>query len=86
MFWNFLPKGSFYIGNSLFIFSLCMYLFAQDRQNFIKFVLFGLSINNLLDELIFNPTKLGYNELFISIALPLIWLIKYNRNARKIHK
>lgn len=86
MFWNFLPKGSFYLGNGLFIFMLCMYLFAQDKQSFIKFVLFSLSINNLFDELFFNPTELGFNELLVAILTPFIWLIKYYRNARKIHK
>jgi len=86
MFWNFLPKGSFYLGNALFIFGLCMYLFAQDKQSFIKFVLFSLSLNNLLDELFFNPTELGINELLTAYTIILIGFFKYNKNARKIHK
>jgi len=86
MFWNFLPKGSFYIGNSLFIFGLCMYLFVQDKQSFIKFVLFSLSLNNLFDELFFNPTELGKNESFLFAFILVIGFFKYNKNARKIHK
>jgi len=86
LFWNFLPIGSFYIGNALFISMLCMYIFALDKQSFIKFVLFSLSLNNLLDELLFDNTKLGYNELIILVIVPLIWLVKNKRNARKIFK
>jgi hypothetical protein len=86
LFWNFLPIGSFYIGNALFISMLCMYIFSLDKKSFIKFVLFSLSLNNLLDELLFDNTKLGYNELIILVIVPLIWLVKNKRNARKILK
>jgi len=86
LFWEQLPKGSFYVGNGLFIFLLCSYIFLQDRKSFIKFVLFSLSINNLFDELFFNPTELGRNELFLFIFILIIGYLKYRRNARKICK
>lgn len=86
LFWSYCPKNSFYIGNALFIFMLCMYIFALDKQSFIKFVLFSLSLNNLLDELLFDNTILGYNELVILVIVPLIWFIKNNNNARKIFR
>jgi len=86
LFWEHLPKGSFYSGNALFIFLLCTYIFVNNKQSFIKFVLFGLSLNNLLDELFFNPTELGYNEIAFAISIPLIWFYKTTNNAGKIHK
>ncbi len=86
LFWEQLPKGSFYIGNALFIFLLCSYIFVNHKQSFIKFVLFGLSLNNLIDELFFNPTELGYNELALAVSLPIIWFYKTKHNAREICK
>jgi len=81
MFWTYFPKGSFYIGNGLFIFLLCIALYIQ-RKIFITFFLLCVSFSNLLDELLFDPTKLGLNELALFIALPLIWLYK-TKNDRE---
>lgn len=86
LFWEHLPKGGFYVGNALFIFLLCTYIFTKDRQSFIKFVLFCLSLNNLLDELFFNPTELGINEVFFALIVVIIGFVKYNKNARKVFK
>jgi len=86
LFWSYFPKGSFYVCNALFIFMLCVYIFALDKQSFIKFVLLSLSLNNLFDELLFDNTILGYNELIILVIVPIIWLIKNKRNAREICK
>jgi len=86
LFWSYFPKGSFYYGNALFIFMLCVYLYVKDNQSFIKFVLFCLSLNNLLDELFFDNTKLGYNELVLLVIIPAIWFINLKRNAREICK
>lgn len=52
--WVYYPKGTFYIGNALFIFFLCLYVYLKDKQSFITFVIFSLSISNLLDELFFD--------------------------------
>lgn len=83
LFWNVLPKGSFYIGNGLFIFLLCGYIFYYDRKSFIKFVLFSLSINNLCDELFFNPTELGKNESFLCAFIIVIGYFKYKKKCQK---
>lgn len=83
LFWNFLPIGSFYIGNALFISMLCMYIFSLDKKSFIKFVLFCLSLNNLFDELLFDNTILGYNELVILVIVPIIWLFKNKKKCKK---
>ena len=79
LFWEQMPKGSFYVGNAIFIFLLCSYIYTKDRNGFIAFVLFGLSLNNLFDELFFNPKVIGINEYLILLILPLIWFIKFKK-------
>lgn len=78
LFWSFMPKGSFYIGNGLFIFLLCIIIFIQNRNLFITFFLLCISFNNLLDELFFEPTKIGLNEFVFAFLIPVIYY------ARKI--
>lgn len=78
LFWQLLPKGSYYILNGLFLTLLCLVLFLEDRQSKIKFILVSLSISNLFDELFFDPTKLQLNEIVL-----LIIIVCY---ARKIPK
>ena len=75
MFWKIMPKGCFYLGNAIFIFLLYLYIFLKNRKLFITFFLLGLAINNLFDELLFNPTKLEANEIATLITLPIIWFI-----------
>lgn len=82
LFWNYLPKDSFYIGNALFISLICMYIFIKEPKSFITFVLFCLSINNLFDELFFDNTKLQLNEIAVGIAIILFGAKKY-KNDRK---
>lgn len=83
MFWTYFPKGSFYYGNALFIFLLCIIIFLQNRKLFISFFLICASFSNLLDELLFDNTKLGLNELALIIVIPAIWLYK-TKNDREI--
>mgnify|MGYP003630672548 CR=1 FL=1 len=82
LFWSYLPKGSFYIGNAIFILLLCVYLFLNDRGSVIKFTLISLSINNLLDEMFFDNTKLELNEILTVLTIFIFALIK-NKNVRK---
>lgn len=72
----------FYLGNAIFIFSLCFYLFLTETKSFIKYVLFCLSLNNLCDELFFDPTELGINEIFIALTVVIFAIIR-NRNAKR---
>lgn len=74
--WGTMPKGSFYVGNALFIFGLCLYLFLSDKKSFICFLLLSYSISNLMDELFFNPTILQVNELIFALITPILWVIK----------
>lgn len=82
LFWSSLPKGSFYIGNSLFILLLCTYLFLNDKNSIVKFVLFCLSLNNFLDEMFFDNTKFGINEILVGFTILIFTIIK-NRHDRK---
>lgn len=86
LFWEKFPKGSFYIGNGVFIFLLCLVIFMQNREYFISFFLLCISGSNLLDELFFDPTKIGINEIILALTLPVIWYVKRRRNARKIRQ
>jgi len=81
LFWQYLPKGYFYKGNALFVLSICTYLFVTDTKSFIKYVLFCLSINNLIDELFLDPTKLNWSEILTCLAI-IGFAIKRN-NAKK---
>jgi len=81
LFWDQLPKGSFYIGNALFIFLLCTYIFLNDKKNFIGFFLFCISLNNLIDELFLNNLKLDINELILIVVFPVLWLFKKDKNV-----
>ena len=76
LFWEYLPKGSFYMGNALFILLLCIYLFLNDKGSVIKFILLALSLNNLLDEMFFDNTKLELNEILTALTIFIFAIIK----------
>ena len=82
MFWSYLPKGSFYVGNSIFILLLCIYVFFTDKSSFIKFVLFSLSLNNFADEMVFDNTKFELNEILTGVFILIFSIIK-KKNDRK---
>lgn len=82
LFWSYFPKGFFYLGNAVFIVMLAIVIFNHYKTFFWSFFLLCGSINNLLDEMFFGPTKLGWNELALLVIIPLIWLYK-TRNDRK---
>lgn len=73
----------FYLGNAIFIFLLCLVIFMQNTKLFISFFLLCITLNNLLDELFFDPKTTGISEIIIVLILPLIWYLKINANARK---
>lgn len=85
-FWMKMPEGTYYILNALFLMLLCLYMFLKDNKSFIKFYLLSLSFSNLLDELFFDPQKITNNEIILTLILPILWLIKQRKNARKILK
>lgn len=82
-FWSYLGNGAFYIGNSLFIFLLCAFLFNKNRSSLVCYLLLCVSLNNLFDELFFNPTEIQYNEIILLILMPFVWYLKTKKYARK---
>jgi hypothetical protein len=84
LFWPLMPKGCFYIGNSLFIFLLAIVIFTQNRKLFISFFLLCIAANNLLDELFFNPKELGVNEIVFALTIPIIYYARKNNRLRTL--
>jgi hypothetical protein len=66
----------FYVGNSLFIFLLALYIKQATKKSFITFFLFCVTLNNLLDELLFDPQKIGYNEYIATAIVIVVYLLK----------
>lgn len=78
LFWDLMPKGSFFIGNAIFITLLAIYIYIN-KKNFVTFVLISFAINNLYDELFGNSTELGVNEILTAIFIVIYGFIKYKR-------
>jgi len=86
-FWSpineYLQANIFYLGNSFFIFLLCLFLFNKNRASLVCFLLLGVALNNFLDELFFNPTEVQLNEMILLLIAPVLWRLKTKNNARK---
>lgn len=76
LFWVYMPNNFFYYGNAILIFLLCLYIYLKDKSSFIGFFLVCVAINNLIDEIFSNNTKLSLQELSLIIVIPLIWFFK----------
>lgn len=77
-----LSKGFLYytsISFSIFLFHLFIYL--NFKNYFITFLLLGLSLNKLMDELFFNPTKLQLNELLFTILIVIFGIYKFRKRS-----
>jgi hypothetical protein len=66
----------FYIGNALFIFLLCLYIRQISKPSFLTFFLFCGTLNNLLDEICFDPQKIGWNEYIASAIIIIVYFLK----------
>jgi hypothetical protein len=66
----------FYIGNALFIFLLALYIRQISKPSFSTFFLFCLALNNLLDEILFDPQKLGWNEFLATAIIIIVYFLK----------
>jgi len=75
-FFNSFGIGFYYIGNALFIFLLALYIRQISKPSFIIFFLFCLALNNLLDEVLFNPLKIGWNEYLASAIIIVVYFLK----------
>lgn len=74
--WPYLPKGSIFVGLAIFYTILAYIIFKQNTNRFVYFLLFCLTINNLLDELFFDPKSNGLNEIAACLLIPIIWLYR----------
>ena len=72
------PLGTkiYFIGNALFIFLLALYIKQATKKSFLTFFLFCVTLNNLLDELLFDPQKIGYNEYIATAIIIVVYLLK----------
>jgi hypothetical protein len=79
-FWNlineYLGVTIFYVGIALSHFLLALYIKQTSKLNFLIFFLFCVSLNNLLDELVFDPKKIGWNEYLASAIIIVVYLLK----------
>lgn len=71
----------FYIGIALSHFLLALYIRQISKPSFIVFFLFCVTLNNLLDEILFDNTKIGINEIIATVLLPIAYYLKSNKNA-----
>jgi hypothetical protein len=67
--------GVYYIGNALFIFLLSVYIKRTTEKSFITFFLVCIALSNLIDELFFDNTKFGINEIVATIILPIYYYL-----------
>lgn len=74
LFWPYLWSGAFY--HFLAVFILLIMLLVRDLTTGVarKVATVGalFAANNLVDELFFDPTKIYFNELFISVVIVLV--------------
>jgi hypothetical protein len=78
--WSFFPDpiGTkiYFIGMALSHFLLALYIRQISKPSFLTFFLFCITINNLLDEVLFNPLKIGWNEYIASAIIIIVYFLK----------
>lgn len=77
-FWDYSKYADFYIGNAIYLSCISFILKYQNPKSFICYLIFCASLNNLCDELFFDNTKVGLNEFFALICVPIIWYLRKN--------
>jgi lipoprotein signal peptidase len=71
-----LDEKYFFLFNALFILGIAFVLKKQNEDSFICYLIFCGAMNNLVDELFFDNTKIGINEYISLICVPVIWYLK----------
>lgn len=72
----------------LFIYTLSMWLFVDNKyvtwkSKLLAAVIAELALNNLLDELFFNPNKWEWSEIVMGIIIVITFMYKlFTRNGR----
>lgn len=62
-----------------FILMLSYQLYKDNRKSFIRFLIFELSIVNLIKELCLDPGKLQLGEALLIVIIPFIWYLKNDK-------
>jgi hypothetical protein len=81
VFYEFFGFGIFYVGIAFTHFLLALYIERTTEKRFITFLLLAITLNNLLDELLFDNTKFGINEIIATVLIPIAYYLKSNNNA-----
>ena len=78
LFWVNFSNKFYYIGIAtvLFLFSVLNFI---NKKIFINFFLLCIFANNLMDEVFFNPLKLGLNEILVIPITIILWKILYKK-------
>lgn len=77
LFWSYFPKGSYYVGNALFITLLAFIIYSDIKPtNFIKFIIFEFALFALIDEIFFDATKTTLIKALTLVIIPFVWLLK----------
>lgn len=61
-----------FVGNSMFIFLLTCQILLLSKKKLIPLLLFGLAMNNMFDELFFDPLTTGINEYATGVLILLL--------------
>lgn len=80
--WPFMWHGFFYQLEALGI-SLLLFAFWRTTKWVVVEIGLWLSINNLADELLFDPTRMGSNEAFFAIIVTFLILRKCRQPTKK---
>ena len=84
--WLFLWKGFFYQAMALFVLMLLYLIKCISKDYWVnKIAVIGcwMALNNLLDELFFNPTEYGYNDYIILIIVIFVTLKHPKENGQR---
>ncbi len=82
-FWSYFPKGTYYLMIAIILMLFSILAYKYNRNSFASFLLVSFSLNNLLDELFFNPLVIQLNEIIILILIPIIWYFKSRHECKR---
>lgn len=80
--WHFFDANLWYIGNANLIFSYSLYIYGKCTNKiglFISSVFLFSAFNQLLDEFLFDPSSVDFNEYFIFIIFIIFTFWKTSR-------
>lgn len=64
-------------GVALGYFLISLSVFSCDVKNGVKFLFFSLTLNNIIDEVFFDNTRLGINEIISIVIIIVIYTNRY---------